>query len=157
MPSLVARRLYNNNKLQWLSMHVHRASHRLNLAIVSACKIEAFRNTEYCIGKIARFFRFSTEKQHYLERAFDLVFPYATAKKLKDSCRTRWMEHIDSYAVFFNCFLPFTHAFKLELSGNWKWDGETLILASGFLYQLLSSSFLLCFKILLEFFLRFET
>ena len=50
-----------------------------------------------------------------------------------------------------------THRFHTVASGNWKWEGETLAKESGFLYQLQSSSFLLCFKILLEFFtLRLE-
>ena len=45
-----------------------------------------------------------------------------------------------------------THHFHTAAGGNWNWDGETLTKANGFLYQLQYSSFLLCFKILLEFF-----
>ena len=112
--------------------------------------------------KLPDFFRFSPKRQRYLERAIDLVCPDATAKKLKDACRTRWIERIDSYAVFLELFpavhaclqamiVP-THHFHTAAGGNWNWDGETLTKANGFLYQLQSSSFLLCFKILLEFF-----
>ena len=137
-----------------MSIYVHCASHRLNLAIVSACKIQAFKNTESCVGEIARFFRFSLKRQRYLERAIDLVCPEATAKKLKDACRTRWIERIDSYAVHacLQAMIVPTHHFHTAAGGNWNWDGETLTKANGFLYQLQSSSFLLCFKILLEFF-----
>ena len=34
--------------------------------------------------------------------------------------------------------------------GDWNWDGETVTKASGFLYQLESSPFLVSFVILLE-------
>ena len=38
-----------------LAQYFHCASHRLNLAVVSACKIPALRNAESYIGEIARF------------------------------------------------------------------------------------------------------
>ena len=37
-----------------------------------------------------------------------------------------------------------------DLSNNWSWDGDTVTKANGFLFQLQSPSFLICFKILLE-------
>ena len=40
------------------AIYVHCAAHRLNLAVVSACKIQAFKNIEAYIGEISRFFSF---------------------------------------------------------------------------------------------------
>ena len=37
-----------------------------------------------------------------------------------------------------------------SLGVDWNWDGETITKATGFVHQLESSSFLVCFKILLE-------
>ena len=37
-----------------------------------------------------------------------------------------------------------------DLGTDWDWDGETLTKANGFLYQLQSSVFIICFAILLE-------
>ena len=37
-----------------------------------------------------------------------------------------------------------------NLGKDWRWDGETLTKANGFLYQFVSSSYLVCFRILLE-------
>ena len=37
-----------------------------------------------------------------------------------------------------------------NLGVNWNWDCETLTKATGYVYQLESSSFLVCFKILIE-------
>ena len=44
-----------------LAVYHHCVAHRLNLAIVSACRIMAFRNTESYIGEMARFFQFSAK------------------------------------------------------------------------------------------------
>lgn len=38
------------------AMYYHCAAHRLNLSVLSACNIQAFNNSESCIGEIARFF-----------------------------------------------------------------------------------------------------
>ncbi len=141
-----------------LAVYHHCASHRLNLAVVSSCKIAAFRNTESYIGEMARFFHFSAKRQRLLDRAIDIVCPKAHAKKLKDSCKTRWIQHIDSYIVFLE-LLPAVHM-TLEamvspdsfddLGTDWNWVGETVMKANGFIHQLECSTFLASFKILLE-------
>ena len=46
-----------------MAIYSHCAAHQLNLAVVSACKIQAFKNTESYIGKMARFFKFSAKWQ----------------------------------------------------------------------------------------------
>ena len=139
-------------------MYVHCSSHRLNLAIVSACKIAAFKNAEVCIGEIARFFDFSPKKQRLFDRAVEKITIPSKAKKLKDACRTRWVQRVDSYVVFEE-LLPAVHTtlqaiahprqFE-ELGSDWNWDGESITKANGFLYQLESSSFLICFRSLLK-------
>ena len=136
--------------------YVHCAAHRQNLAVVSGCNLQAFKSTEGTIGEIARFFHFSPKCQRFLEKAIMLINPSSGATKLKDACRTRWMERIDSYAIFLQ-LLPSLHAALLgivspneDLGTEWNWDADTLTKASGFLYQLESSAFLICFKILLQ-------
>ena len=42
-----------------MAIYSHYAVHQLNLAVVSACKIQAFMNTESSIGEMARFFECS--------------------------------------------------------------------------------------------------
>ena len=49
-----------------MSMYFHCAAHRLNLAVVSVCKIQAFKNVESYIGEIARFFAFSERGNVFL-------------------------------------------------------------------------------------------
>jgi len=141
-----------------MALYTHCAAHQLNLSIVAACKIQAFRNAESCIGEIARFFKFSPKRQQLFDKVMESINPSPKAKKLKDACRTRWVERIDSYIVFLE-LLPSVHVTLQAISSpgqfedlgtNWNWDGETISKANGFLYQLESSPFLISFKILLE-------
>ena len=78
------------------AMYCHCAAHRLNLSVVSACSIQAFKNTESYIGEIARFFNYSGKRQRLLDTSIETCDPTSNAKKLKDACRTRWIERIDS-------------------------------------------------------------
>ena len=75
-----------------MAVYTHCAAHQLNLAIVAACKIQAFKNAESYIGEIARFFKFSAKLQSLLNKVMDTVNPTPKVKKLKDACRTHWIE-----------------------------------------------------------------
>ena len=137
------------------AIYVHCAAHRLNLAVVSACKIQAVKNVDAYIGEIARFFQFSPKRQLLLDKAIDKG---CAPKKLKDACRTRWIERIDSYTVFLELMPAVYMTLQAmvnpnefqNLVTNWNWDGETITKATWSVYQMESSSFLVCFKILLE-------
>ena len=116
------------------AMYYHCAAHCLNLAVVSACRIQAFKNAESYIGEIARFFKYSAKRQQLLDRCIEACDSTPNAKKLKDACRTRWIERIDSYAVFLD-LLPALHIcleamahpeLHEELGTDWSWDGETI-------------------------------
>ena len=142
------------------AVYVHCAAHRLNLSVVSACSIQEFKNAESYVGEIARFFSFSPKRQRLLEKAIEASNTTAQAKKLKDSCRTRWVERIDSYSVFLE-LLPALHkclqaminkSAHPDLGMDWSWDGETITKTNGFLFQLESSTFLVSFQILIQFF-----
>ena len=143
-----------------MAVYLHCASHRLNLAVVSACRIQAFKNTEAYIGERARFFSYSAKRQRLFDKAIELVHTPTKSRKLKDACRTRWVQRIDSYTVFLELIEPLYHTLQAMVNPTdwdsfgekWGWDGKTVTKANGYLYQLESSSFLICFKILLEVF-----
>lgn len=142
------------------AVYFHCAAHQLNLAVVAACKIQVFRSTESTIGEVARFFAFSAKRQRLLDKALEVLTTEAHAKKLKDACRTRWVQRIDAYTIFTE-LLPVVHIVLQamtcptrfpELGLSWNWDSDTVTKANGFLYQFESSSFLISLKILLEVF-----
>ena len=131
------------------AMYFHCAAHRLNLAVVSACNTRAFKNAESCVGEISRLFKYSPKRQRLLDKAIDSCDSLTHSKKLKDACRARWVERIDSYSVFLE-LLPFVlmslqaivhPGLHEQLGTDWSWDRETVTKANGFLFQLQSSSF----------------
>lgn len=54
-----------------LAMYFHCAAHRLNLGVVSACILQAFKNAEQFVGEIARFST-TLQRQRLLDKAMDL-------------------------------------------------------------------------------------
>ena len=91
-----------------LAMYYHCAAYHLNLAIVSTCNIQTFKNAASYVGEIARFFNFSAKRQPMLDVAIDFCDSTPKAKKLKNACRKCWLQRIDSYAIFLE-LLPAVH------------------------------------------------
>jgi len=140
------------------AMYYHCASHRLNLSLVSACSIQALKHAESYVGGIARFFNNSAKRQRLLDKVIEACDSTLKVKKLKDACRTRWIECIEYYAVFLKllpalhiCLQAMVHpSLHTDLGTDWSWDGETITKANGLLFQLQSSSFLVSFQILVQ-------
>ena len=133
------------------AIYTHCAAHKLNLVVVSACKIQDCRNAESFIGEVARFFKFSPKRQRMLDKTADLLCQTEKSKKLKEACRTRWIQRIDSYAVFLELMPAVAMVLRAivcpwqceNLPNDWNWDGETITKANGFLH-ILESAFLFC-------------
>ena len=89
------------------AMYYHCSAHRLNLAVVSACSTQEFKNVEAYVGEIARLFNYSAKRQQLLDRCIEHCDSTPKAKKLKDAYRTHWVERIDPYTVFLELPLPF--------------------------------------------------
>ena len=110
------------------------------------------------MGEMARFFMYSPKRQRALDKAIEVCTTGAKTRKLKDACRTRWVYRIDSYVVFLE-LLPavlialdaiVNPSMHQNLGTDWNWDGESIVKANGFIFQLQSPSFLIAFKILLH-------
>ena len=110
----------------------------------SSCSVQDFKNTEAYIGEMAWFFSYSAKRQQLFDKAMDTLSSPPNAKKLKDACRMRWIQRIDSYTVFLE-LLPALHMtlqamtcpqLYKSLGTDWKWDTDTITKANSFLYQL---------------------
>lgn len=129
------------------ALYTHCHSHQLNLCIVKACSIPQIRNASSVISEVSKFFNYSPKRQHFFENVLDEVSPNEQKKKLKDVCRTRWVQRIDSYTVFFDLYSPMMKTMEAISTGctefgEWSWDSETLTKARGFLHQMVSFEFL---------------
>ena len=135
-----------------LAFYTHCQSHQLNLCIVKACSIPQIRNASGIISEIAKFFNFSPKRQFFFEHVIDTISPNEKKKKLKDLCKTRWVQRIDSYLVFYDLYPAIIKTLESISTcsaeyGDWSWHSQTLTKASGFLHQLGSFEFFLTFCI----------
>ena len=111
------------------------------------------------ISEISKFFDGSNKRQRFFERVIDRVLPTSEKRmKLKDLCRTHWIQRIDSYLFFYDLYPAILKTMEdistcsLEYNGDWSWDSETLAKASGFLHQISSFQFLVSFSIAMRIF-----
>ena len=117
------------------ALYTHCAAHRLNLCIVQCCSNRDITNMMSCVDSIARFFNNSPKRQHCLEKWITDVTP-ATEKrhKLKELCRTRWVERHEAYEVFIDLFMPIVSCLEeIVQSPPTEWNRDTRIDAQSHL------------------------
>ena len=79
-----------------LAIYTHCASHCLNLAVATSLEEVSIRNMIGVVNCVSLFFSAHLKRQRKLEEAIVETQPQSSVKKLKDLCRTRWIEHIDA-------------------------------------------------------------
>ena len=79
-----------NNK----AVYTHCYSHQLNLAVAASCSIQYVRNVLDQIKKLSFFFNFSEPRQKMLAFSIENHPPGCLKRKLRNVCRTRWVEQI---------------------------------------------------------------
>ena len=109
------------------ALYVHCAAHRLNLCVMKCCNNRDFSNVMDTVSSIARFFNNSPKRQIALESWITSVLPSEEKRrKLKDLCRTRWIERHDAYDVFIDLFVAIVSCFEhLVHASPTEWNRET--------------------------------
>lgn len=79
------------------ALYVHCNSHVLNLVIVKACSLPSVRNMAGTITEISQFFNYSPKRQRCLEKVISVDQPDSQRTKIRDPCRTRWVERHEAY------------------------------------------------------------
>lgn len=82
-----------------LTLYTHCTSHCLNLAVVKSRQVTCVRNMMGVI-EVYQFFAVPPKRQRVLEQAIAETQPSSKVQKLKDLCRTRWVQRIDALQVF---------------------------------------------------------
>ena len=88
------------------AIYVHCNSHRLNLCVAKSCSVTLVRNVMNKVKSLSYFFNSSQKRQQLLQNNIAEYCPATTKSKLKDVCRTRWVERIDGMEVFEEVFVP---------------------------------------------------
>ena len=108
------------------ALYTHCASHRLNLCVMKSCALREVSNMMQSAGKVSRFFSNSPKRQLFLEEWIDNVLPEERRKKLKDLCRTRWVERHEAFEIFSDLFVPtFSCLEAITYSAPSQWNRET--------------------------------
>ena len=76
---------------------------------------------------------YSAKRQLILDQTVDLLCRAQKSKKLKDACRTWWIDQMNSYVVFLELLPAIVMALWTIVCPNqfenircdWNWDGET--------------------------------
>ncbi len=120
------------------ALFVHCAAHRLNLCVMKCCSNREVSNVIETVGSIARFFNNSPKRQGSLGDWISRVLPVEEKRqKLKDLCRTRWIERHDAYDVFIDLYVPIVSCLEdLANSSPAEWNRETRSEAQSFLLAL---------------------
>ncbi len=129
-----------------LAHYLHCASHCLNLAVVKSLDETNIRNMMGVIDRVSIFFHAHPKRQRKLEDAIGSTQPESTVRKLKDLCRTRWIQRIDALDKFqalhpsiVVCMENITDDGSRLWSSDSLTDARTLLLAittTGFLSAL---------------------
>ena len=83
-----------------LALYIHCASHCLNLAVVKSLQVTSVCNMMGVVDKVFKKCSAHPKRQMALERAISQTQPESPNHKLKDLCRTRWVQRNDGFEVF---------------------------------------------------------
>lgn len=117
-------------------LYLHCSSHCLNLAVVKSLDATSVQNMIGIINRVSTFFFVHPKRQSKLEEAIQNTQPKSKVHKLKDLCRTRWVERIDATDRFSDLHPFIVSCFEsIASEGSAKWmpdfltDANTLPLA----------------------------
>ena len=98
---LSAQTLHINQK----AIYTHCYSHQLNLVVAASYNIRIVQNVLDQIKELSYFFNYSEPRQKILDACIENYAPTSSKKKLKDVCRTRWVERITGLDDFEELFI----------------------------------------------------
>ena len=124
-----------------LASYLHCASHSLNLAVVKSLEVPSVCNMIGITTRVSLFFHNHPKRQCKLEEAVDSIAPTSSVHKLKDLCRTRWVERIDALQIFNDLFSVVSCFESISVEGSGSWSSDSLTDASTLLTAITTTDF----------------
>ena len=113
------------------AIYIHCASHRLNLCVANACKIQIVKNLFSKIKSVHDFFNWP-KRRKVLQDTIMEICPKETRTELRDVCRTRWIERIEALEAFEKLYVPIVSALeKIQNNFDDSWLSEYVTEANG--------------------------
>ena len=126
-----------------LTLYTHCASHSLNLAVVASFEEPSVRNMIGVIHRVSTFFFAHPKRQKKLEEAIQNTQPGSNVVKLKDLCRTRWVERIDAIDRFKHLHSSIVACFEsISTEGSSLWSSDAVTDASTLLLAITTTEFI---------------
>ena len=130
------------------AIYTHCYSHRLNLIICDTCSVPLVRNVLTQVKELSYFVNNSQNRQIAFEKNVLEYSPDSKKKKLKDVCRTRWVERVDGMDVFEELFVPIFFTLKeMSLNLERKYNPNTSSQATSFSALISSFQFIVALVI----------
>ena len=109
------------------ALYLHFASHQLNLCIVKSTQVQHVRNMMGTMEKVWLFFEGHPKRQVKLEEAVTKIAPETNHMKLKNMCRTRWVQRLDALETFCELLSSIISCFESICEGGSKcWSKDSL-------------------------------
>ena len=138
--------------------------HSLNLVICHACKIQTIQNMMDSCRELYSFFDNSPKRQSFLNVVIDALSPESKKRKLKNLCKTRWVERHSTFETIFDLYEcvvvtlneicePTNDERFYPNNEEWSWDAETKTKANGLRHTMTSFGHIfnfVCAKEMLE-------
>ena len=123
------------------ALYTHCHSHRLNLTVCDACNIPMVSDVFDKVREVSDFFSSSQIRLEFLQSSITENNPDSAKKKLKDVCRTRWIERIEGLSIFLDNFLCIDKAF-CEMGSSTSCNRDTKCKALTFSRCIANFSFM---------------
>ncbi len=95
------------------------------------------------VNRVSIFFAAHPKRQGELADAKDIIESGSTVRKLKDLCRTQWVERIDALERFRKLYTSLISCFEtISVEGSGKWTSESLTDAHPLLLAISTTEFL---------------
>ena len=128
-----------------LAVYHHCASHMLNLPVVKSLDVPCVCNIIGVVNKVSMFFFAQPKRQRKLEEVINEMQPSSRVNKLKDLCRTRWIERISRCLGAIQTPTPFSCVCALRQfrssEGSTSWSADSLTDASTLLLAITTTEF----------------
>ena len=119
------------------ALYTHCASHRLNLCVVKCCSVQEINSMMQTADSISRFFCNSPKRQLALEKWIEELLPEEKRSKMKQLCKTRWVERHEAFEVFRELFMPIVCCMEdIASSHASEWNRESKSDANSFLHAI---------------------
>ena len=103
------------------AIYFHYAPHKLNLGVVSSCKLSRVTTMMSHITALSNFFNYSTRRQECLESAV-VNYPSIRKTKLIPLCRTPWVERLDALEDLLEAVVDTLVEKSVNFTGRWNRD-----------------------------------